>query len=330
MRAPGFWWQPGHPLALALSPFGALYGAVAARRMRADGLEPGIPVICLGNLVAGGAGKTPAALAVARRLAALGRRPVFLTRGYGGRLGGPVLVDLARHDAIATGDEPQVLAAVSATVVSADRAAGARLAAQAGDIIVMDDGLQNPSLRKSLAIAVVDGAAGVGNGLCLPAGPLRAGLAAQWPLVNAVVVMGPGAAGQAVAEEARRRGKAVLGARLAPSGDADRFQGCRVYAFAGIGRPEKFFESLAQAGAELAGTRSFGDHQPYDARAVARLREAAAARGADLVTTEKDMARLRALLGRDGARDIRVLAVEARFDVPDALDALLRGAFTPS
>jgi tetraacyldisaccharide 4'-kinase len=329
MRAPGFWWKPGHPLALALSPLAFLYGFVAARRLKDEGFDPGVPVICIGNFVAGGAGKTPVALAVARRLAILGRRPVFLTRGYGGRLRGPVRVDLSRHDAAATGDEPQLLAAAFETVVAADRAAGARLAAEAGDVIVMDDGLQNPSLRKRLSLAVIDGATGIGNGLCLPAGPLRAPMAAQWPAVGALVVMGPGAPGRAVAEEGRRLGKTAMEARLEPAGDVRWLARRKVYAFAGIGRPEKFFESLAQAGADLAGTRSFGDHRPYDARDVARLREEAAATGALLVTTEKDMARLRAL-GTASTRDVGILAVEARFDGPDALDTLLREALRPS
>ncbi|MFO1147667.1 MAG: tetraacyldisaccharide 4'-kinase [Alsobacter sp.] len=324
MRAPGFWTKPGHALALALSPVAAIYGAVAARRLLRPGATAPVPVLCIGNFTAGGAGKTPVALAVADRLEALGRRPVFLTRGYGGDLREPTLVDLARHDAAATGDEPQLLARRAPTIVSPDRAAGALLAARHGDVIVMDDGLQNPSLRKTAALAVVDGATGLGNGLCIPAGPLRAPMAAQWPLVQAVAVMGEGAAGRALADEARRRGCAVFAARLQPAAGADALAGRRVFAFAGIGRPEKFFESLAQAGAEVAGTKSFADHQPYDARRLARLREEATRRNLTLVTTAKDMARLRAALPGDPLSDVGVLEVTACFEDPAALDAWLR------
>jgi tetraacyldisaccharide 4'-kinase len=324
MRAPGFWSKPGHPLAWALSPLGALYGAVTAHRLRQPGQTAAVPVLCVGNFTAGGAGKTPVALALAERLVALGRRPVFLTRGYGGQIRAPILVDVARHDAAATGDEPQLLARAAPTVVSPDRAAGAALASRHGDVIVMDDGLQNPSLRKTAAVAVVDGATGLGNGLCIPAGPLRAPMSAQWPLVEAVVVMGEGAAGGAVAAEARRRGCKVISARLEPTPGARALSGQRVFAFAGIGRPEKFFASLAEVGAEVVGTKAFADHQPYDARSVARLREEAATRRLQLVTTAKDMVRLRAALPGDPFGDVAVLDVRARFDDPNGLDAWLQ------
>jgi tetraacyldisaccharide 4'-kinase len=323
MRAPGFWSKPGHPLALALSPLGAAYGALAARRMRRPGAQAAVPVFCVGNFTAGGAGKTPVALVLAERLSGLGRRPVFLTRGYGGRLREPTLVDLARHDAAATGDEPQLLARSAPTIVSPDRVAGAALAARHGDVVIMDDGLQNPSLRKTGALAVVDGATGLGNGLCIPAGPLRAPMAAQWPLVQAVVVMGEGAAGRALGEEARRRGCAVFPARLVPTPEARLLAGRRVFAFAGIGRPEKFFASLAEVGADVVGTKAFADHQPYDARSVARLREEAETRRLQLVTTAKDMARLGAALPGDALADVAVLEVAARFAEPGSLDAWL-------
>lgn len=325
MRAPSFWWRPSSLEGLLLSPFGQLYGAIAGRRLGRPGARAARPVLCIGNLVAGGAGKTPVALSIVRQLAAAGRQPVVLTRGYGGILRTPTLVDLSRHDAAATGDEAQLLARVAPTVVAADRPAGAALAATLGDVIVMDDGLQNPSLAKDLSLVVVDGATGVGNGRCIPAGPLRAPLARQWPLVGALVVVGPGEPGSALAEDARARGLPVLGARLEPM-DGARFAGRRVLAFAGIGRPQKFFDTLAALGAEVVHARAFGDHQPYDRRVLARLAEEASARDLLLVTTAKDRARLGGLAGPEGPVRVEVLEVEARFDKPAALDALLLAA----
>lgn len=326
MRAPGFWWKPGHPAAWLLAPVGAVYGAVTANRMRRPGLTAGLPVICVGNLVAGGAGKTPVALALAGRLVRMGRSPVFLTRGYGGTITRPTLIDPARQDAAATGDEPQLLASVAPTVVSPRRQDGVVLAAQAGDVIVMDDGLQNPGLSKTLAIAVVDGATGVGNGFCIPAGPLRAPLAAQWPHVGAVVLLGPGAAGALVGAQAAARGIAVLQARLVPQPSAAALAGQRVLAFAGIGRPAKFFETLDGIGADVAVRLSFGDHASYDRATLAVLREQAGAQGLSLVTTAKDMARLRAAAPGDPLSDIEVVGVDAVFERPEALDALLSRA----
>ena len=222
MRAPGFWWKRDSILGGLLSPLGTLYGAVAAARLRRPSFRAGVPVICVGNFVAGGAGKTPVALAITERLAALGRRPVFLTRGYGGTLRGPALVDLSLHDARQTGDEPQILAALAPTVISARRDAGAKLAATLGDVIVMDDGLQNPSLARTFSIAVVDGATGIGNGRCIPAGPLRAPMTDQWGLVQAVAVIGEGTPGDVVAEEAAGLGVPVLQAALRPSAESER------------------------------------------------------------------------------------------------------------
>ncbi|MGU3542062.1 tetraacyldisaccharide 4'-kinase, partial [Methylobacterium sp. A52T] len=183
MRPPAFWAAgPDHPAARALAPVGAVYGALAARRMDRPGARAGCPVLCLGNFTLGGAGKTPAALAVAGLVAELGAAPAFLSRGYGGRLAGPVRVDPAHHAAADVGDEPLLLARLVPAIVARDRPAGAALCRSLGaDVVVMDDGLQNPSLAKDLSLAVVDGPAGLGNGLPFPAGPLRAPLARQWP-----------------------------------------------------------------------------------------------------------------------------------------------------
>lgn len=317
MRAPRFW-QAGGPLAALLAPLGRLYAALGRRRRQAVPWRAPCPVICVGNLSAGGSGKTPTALALAERLTALGRRPVFLTRGYGGRERGPLLVEPARHDAAAVGDEPLLLAAAAPTVVARDRAAGAALAARQGDVIVMDDGFQNPALHKNLSLLVFDGGQGIGNGRCLPAGPLREGLAEGLARADACLLIGEDATGLAP----RLAGRPLLRASLEPQGS--ELKGQRVLAFAGIGRPEKFFESLRALGAGLAGTRSFGDHHPYRAAEIEALRAEAARAGARLVTTAKDLVRLPPEL-REG---IAVLAVRLVFADRDALDALLKGVLT--
>jgi tetraacyldisaccharide 4'-kinase len=316
MQAPAFWRQGG-PLAALLAPAGRLY-ALAGRLRRAlvRPARAACPVICVGNLTAGGSGKTPTALALAERLVALGRRPVFLTRGYGGRERGPLRVDPARHDALAVGDEPLLLAARAPTVVARDRAAGARLAATLGDVIVMDDGFQNPGLAKDLALLVFDGGAGLGNGRCIPAGPLREGLAEGLARAQGCVLIGADATGLA----ARLSALPLLRASLEPA--ARDLAGRRVLAFAGIGRPEKLFATLRDLGAELVATRGFPDHHPYGAAELAALRAEAAAAGAVLVTTAKDLARLPPA-ERQG---VTALAVRLVFADRDALDRLLRGA----
>jgi len=295
MRTPAFWaGRTPSLLATLLRPPAALYGALAARRLGRPGTRASIPVICVGNFTAGGAGKTPTALALVDILRRIGHRPAFLSRGYGGRLAGPVRVDPGRHGFEAVGDEPLLLARACPTIVSRDRAAGARLCAAAGaSVVVMDDGLQNPSLHKNLSFAVVDGAFGIGNGLCLPAGPLRAPLAAQWPLVDALVVVGPGEPGRAVADLAWARETPVLAASLRPDpAVAERLKGRRVLAFAGIAHPEKFFATLRACGALVEAAESFADHHPYTARDVAALEDRAHRDGQILVTTEKDLVRL--------------------------------------
>ncbi len=321
---PAFWWEGAPtPLARLLSPLGAVWGAAAARRMAQRGASCGVPVVCVGNFVVGGAGKTPVAIAVGERLARAGVRPFFLSRGYGGRPGGaPLHVEPGRHGAAIVGDEPLLLARAAPTVVGADRRAGAAIAVAAGaGAIVMDDGLQNPRLAKRLSIAVVDGAVGVGNGLCPPAGPLRAPLAAQWPFVDALIVLGAGAPGEALMRAAQAQGKAAFRARLRPDAEvAARLRGCRVAAFAGIGRPAKFFDTLVELGADVVRRRAFPDHHRYRARDIRALVDIAAAAQALLVTTQKDAVRL-----PDGAA---VLALPVRLDLEDteAFDRLLARA----
>lgn len=319
MRAPTFWREdPIHPVAQLLAPVGKVYGRITADRMDAHGVRAPCPVVCVGNFTMGGAGKTPTALALATLLRGLGASPVFLTRGYGGRLAGPIRVDAGSHDAADTGDEPLLLARAATTVLARDRPAGARLCASLGaDVVVMDDGLQNPSLSKDFALAVVDAAAGIGNGLPFPAGPLRVPLERQWRHVDGLVLIGEGAPGERVAEASLRRGIAVHRARLLPK-LAAAFEGLRVLAFAGIGRPEKFFATLRETGARLVGTRAFPDHHRYRAADLAALSEAALRLGAVLVTTEKDRVRLPADFG------VEVLPVTLRFRDEAALLARLQ------
>ena len=325
MRPPRFWSELRPSLmARLLRPAASLYGIVAGRRMGRTGEQAGVPVICIGNFTAGGAGKTPTAITVACMLQRSGERPVFLSRGYGGRLAGPVRVDPARHGPRDVGDEPLLLARIAPTVVARDRPAGARLCAEAGaSVIVMDDGLQNPSLHKDLALAVVDADAGVGNGLCLPAGPLRAPLAAQWPHVDAMVLVGDGAAGEAVSREAAAQGKPVLRARLVPDpAVAARLEGRRVLAFAGIGHPKKFFSTLERCGALLVRVREFPDHHAYSEKEVRALLEEARGDALLPVTTEKDLVRI-AALGQDLAMTITALPVTLAFANEEALRAEL-------
>lgn len=294
LRAPEFWWRKAGAAAALLYPASAIYGAIAAQRMLRDSYRAKIPVLCIGNPTLGGAGKTPAAIAITKRLLADGKRVFLLTRGYGGSEAGPLLVDPSRHNAQAVGDEALLLAAVAPTIVARDRALGAKLAETSGaEIIVMDDGFQNPSLAKDFSLLVVDGARGVGNGLVFPAGPLRAPLSPQLSHAQAMLVIGEGSAGVKAAALAAAQGLRVFkGSITIEKESAAALANQKVLAFAGIGAPEKFFRSLEEAGAIVAAWKTFGDHHRYtDADAEALLSQAKEA-GLLLVTTEKDLARM--------------------------------------
>ena len=315
MRTPAFWYQPAGALAGLLAPVGALYGLGGALRMwRTTPHHAGVPVLCVGNLVAGGAGKTPVAVSILQALRARGVAAHALTRGHGGAERGPLAVDPARHGAADVGDEALLLAGHAPTWVARDRAAGALAAVAAGArAVVMDDGFQNPALAKDLSLLVVDGATGFGNGRLVPAGPLREPVARGLARADAVVVMGEDRAGVA----ARVAPRPVLRARV--EAEDGSLAGRRVLAFAGIGRPEKFFATLRALGAEVAEAHAFADHHPYREDEVRRLLDRAAALAAEPVTTAKDAFRLPA-----AQRDrVRVLPVRAVWDDPAALDALL-------
>ena len=295
LAAPAFWQVvPPSAAARLLQPAGWVYGEITRRRMLRSGALLPAPVICIGNFTAGGAGKTPMALMVAQMLQRRGSRPFFLSRGFGGsRRGAAMRVDYARHTSRDTGDEPMLLAARAPVIVGADRFAAARLALQQGaDVLVMDDGLQNPSLAKTFSVAMVDGVSGFGNGLCLPAGPMRAPAATQWTHVEAVIIVGGGSAGAAAGKAARAAGRPVFAGALEPDATvAALLQDRRVLAFAAIGRPAKFFGTLEQIGAKVVHARAFPDHHRYSAAEMRGLQMAAMAEGAMLVTTQKDMAR---------------------------------------
>jgi tetraacyldisaccharide 4'-kinase len=292
MRAPAFWWQPGR--GRLLSPLAAVYGAAAWWRMRSRGRDAGVPVICLGNLTVGGGGKTPTALAVGRLLLAAHTRPFFLSRGYGGRLGGPVLVNPSDHKAADVGDEPLLLARLASTIVARDRVAGAAAArARGANVIVMDDGFQNPSLKKDLSILVIDGTRGIGNRRIIPAGPLRAPLGSQLKRAHALVLVGPPDGAASVIKAAHRRRLALFHAHLEPDRSTlAALNGRRVLAFAGIADPEKFFATLTAAGIVVAERQSFADHHAYSVTEARMLMAHADDQNLVLITTEKDQARL--------------------------------------
>jgi len=331
MREPGFWREPPGAAAALLTPLAAVYGCIAAWRLRRPGQRAGVPVICIGNLTHGGAGKTPTALAVGALLTTAGAQPFFLSRGYGGRLAGRVQVDAALHSAEDIGDEPLLLARVAPTVVARDRVAGAAMARASGaTAIVMDDGFQNPSLAKDLSILVVDAALGIGNGRVFPAGPLRAPLDAQLGRAQALVVIGDGGGDGASAPvaAARTRRVPIFTARLAPDpSDLAALAGRPVLAFAGIGQPEKFFATLESGGVAVRARRAFADHHAYSPADAAALLAQANAGGLTLVTTEKDMVRL---AGRPETATLaaatRTLAVTLAVSEPDGFADLVRRA----
>ena len=319
MRPPDFW-SSRRLVSTLLVPAGCLYALATKMRVRRAGWRAPVPVICVGNIGVGGAGKTPVALALARMLAAAGRNPHFLTRGYRGREAGPLRVDPERDDARAVGDEPLLLARAAPTWVARDRAAGARAAVEGGaGCIVMDDGFQNPALAKDLSLVVVDGGYGFGNERVIPAGPLREPVAAGMARADAIVLVGEDTAGAS----RHFAGKPVLDARIVREEAAARFAGKDVVAFCGIGRPEKFFATLTALGAKVAEEMPYPDHHAFRDEEIMFILEVAAKRGAAAVTTEKDFVRLSA----DARRMVEAVPVRIEFADPAKLEAMLASLF---
>lgn len=332
LNEPSWWYRPDEPGAIVrlLRPVGALYGwAVECRFQRAKPYRSSLPVICIGNLTLGGTGKTPMAMALARMLLQQGERPVFLTRGYGGRAEGPCWVDIQFSTAEEVGDEALLLARIAPTMVSRDRAAGARAIEASGtaSVIIMDDGLQNPSIHKDLTLALVDARRGIGNGAVFPAGPLRARLSFQLEHVDAIVVNGPPEVEAPGWLAGVFRGP-VLNARPEPVGDIDWIKGTRLVGYAGIGHPERFFGLLEALGGKVVARVPLPDHHRFTEKDAEHILALAASHDAIAATTAKDFVRLSSgsgaipeLRARSRILDIQLVLDPASVE---QLEALLR------
>lgn len=322
MRAPDFW-QSDNPLARLLEPVGLIVGGVTARRaMKAPLVRAGVPVICVGNLTTGGTGKTPVVASLVRRLAAQGRTPAVVMRGYGGSLKGPMRVDAHGHSADDVGDEALLHARRGATWVSRVRAHAAAPAVAGGaDVLVMDDGHQHASLAKDLSLIVVDGRTGFGNERVFPAGPLREPIRGGLKRAQAAVLMGEDRLGLA---EGLAEYLPVLRARLAPGPESMSLRGQRVVAFAGIGDPEKFYQTLVGIGARVTAFHPFEDHYTFDAADIQPILDEAFAIGALPITTEKDAVRL----SPDQRQQVNVLSVDVEWEDLETLDKLLDGVLS--
>jgi len=277
------------PLAWLYGLGGRLKGLVTRAR------KAGLPVICVGNFVAGGAGKTPVALAIAELLHERGKSTGFLTRGYGGTLNGPVFVEPDQHDAATVGDEALLLAAHCLTILAAERYAGAcKFSSAETDIIVMDDGFQNPALHKDLCLIVIDHRQGIGNGCLIPAGPLRGNVDYQISQAHGFIIIGGDLADQNLKQRLQKSGKPIFSARLERGPTAPDLTGKQVIAYTGIAVPEKFFATLNEAGAKMVEQIRFPDHHPFsqsDAQWLLALQ--ADNPSCLLVTTAKDHVRLK-------------------------------------
>lgn len=329
MKPPHFWRGGLDPKSRAaspvtralLTPLAAVYAWLGARRIvKTKPYQPPVPVICIGNLTVGGAGKTPVAAAIRETLQSRNLRVGVLSRGYGGSQKGPLRVDTAAHEASDVGDEPLLLARSGEAWIARDRVAGVKAMAEAGlEVVILDDGHQNPTVAKALSLIVVDAGDPIGNGHVFPKGPLREPVATGLARAHAVIVMGDGEMPDVITSA----GLPVIRGRLEP-------RECpplgRLVAFAGIGRPDKFFDGLRAAGGDLVEDVPFPDHHAYKATDISYLKRLAAERDARLITTEKDHVRL----SPSDREDILAFPVSATFDQQQTLDALLDNALKPA
>lgn len=321
MRAPAFWQAEGNRLAAwLLAPLGWLYGRITLARLAQPGEPVAIPVIAIGNFTAGGAGKTPVTRALSEALAARGERPFILSRGYGGSLRGPHRVEPSRDTAAMVGDEPLMLARQGPVIIARDRRAGARMALEQGaSVLVLDDALHNPHLAKDFTLAVVDGGAGFGNGFCLPAGPLRAPVGPMLAQTDAVLMIGADRHDIAV----ELRGRPIFASAIAADPRiAEALRKKRVLAFCGIGRPEKFAETLREIGTEIVRLRAFPDHHAFTESEASALLSEAGKLGATPVTTEKDAMRLAGGPAREKLREA-AMVLPISVPLPDELMAAI-------
>ena len=302
MKTPKFWSENGF-LAKVLAPLSYVYGAATQWRIKyGKPYKCGAYVICVGNITAGGVGKTPVAMALAEKYLEMGKKVFFVTRGYKGKLKN-VVVDLEKMTAEETGDEARLLAGVAPTIISPNRKWGAIRAVEMGaEVIIMDDGFQNPKLYKDDSYVVFDGSVGVGNGRIIPAGPLRETLKDGLRRADKVLIMGEDLTGL----KERCGDVQVCFGRL--EAQKNEFAGKKVFAFAGIGHPEKFYKTLHNLGAEVIKTKDFADHYAYQVEDIEKLKAEAKAAGLGLVTTEKDYVKLEPKM-RDGIEVLKVRAV---------------------